>query len=63
METLRRILGHESLEVTERYLSGLQASQVKSPYDSSSPVDRKNMGVSERRFSQRGITGKNGERP
>jgi site-specific recombinase XerD len=38
--TLRRILGHESLEVTKRYLSGLQAAQVRKLYDDFSPVDR-----------------------
>jgi site-specific recombinase XerD len=37
--TLQRILGHESLEVTKRYLS-LTTAQVQMKYDSYSPVDR-----------------------
>jgi integrase/recombinase XerC/integrase/recombinase XerD len=37
--TLQRILGHESLEVTRRYLS-LTSAQIQMKYDSHSPVDR-----------------------
>jgi len=37
--TLQRILGHESLEVTKRYLS-LSSAQVQLRYDAFSPVDR-----------------------
>jgi integrase/recombinase XerC/integrase/recombinase XerD len=37
--TLQRILGHESLEVTKRYLN-LTTAQVQLKYDSFSPVDR-----------------------
>lgn len=54
LETLRRILGHESLEVTKRYLSGLNAAQVRKLYDEFSPMDRMEVGGSERRFSRRG---------
>ncbi len=58
LETLRRILGHESLEVTKRYLSGLQAAQVRAMYDEFSPMDRMEVGGGERRFGQRGIVSK-----
>jgi site-specific recombinase XerD len=37
--TLQRILGHESFEITKRYLS-LTSDQVQIKYDSYSPVDR-----------------------
>jgi site-specific recombinase XerD len=37
--TLQRILGHESLEVTKRYLN-LTSAQIQMRYDSFSPVDR-----------------------
>lgn len=56
LETLRRILGHESFEVTRRYLSGLQSSQIKAMYDHFSPVDRLKVTGDERRFSRRGAT-------
>lgn len=56
LETLRRILGHESLEVTKRYLSGLQAAQIRAMYNEFSPMDRMEVGNGERRFSARGIT-------
>ena len=39
MITLQRILGHESLEVTKRYLQ-LTSAQVQIRYESFSPVDR-----------------------
>ena len=55
LETLRRILGHESLEVTKRYLSGLQAAQIRAMYNEFSPMDRMEVGSGERRFSGRGI--------
>lgn len=51
LETLRRILGHESLEVTKRYLSGLSAEQVRSMYADFSPMDR--LEVTERRGGRR----------
>ncbi len=54
LETLRRILGHESLEVTKRYLSGLHADQVKRLYDEYSPMDRL-ANDTPRRFGQRGV--------
>jgi site-specific recombinase XerD len=41
--TLQRILGHEPLEVTKRYLS-LSSAQVQLRYDSYSPVDRMPLG-------------------
>lgn len=56
VESLRRILGHESLEVTKRYLSGLQAEQVKALYEDYSPVDRLGLTDTARRFGRRGIT-------
>ncbi len=56
LETLRRILGHESLEVTKRYLTGLQAAQVKKLYDDYSPMDRLSGGDPPRRFGPRGVT-------
>ncbi len=58
VESLRRILGHESLEVTKRYLSGLQAEQVKALYEDYSPVDRLGLTDTSRRFGRRGITRK-----
>jgi site-specific recombinase XerD len=58
VESLRRILGHESLEVTKRYLSGLQASQVQALYEDYSPVDRLELTDTGRRFGRRGITRK-----
>ncbi len=56
VESLRRILGHESLEVTKRYLSGLQAEQVKALYEDYSPVDRLGLTDTTRRFGRRGVT-------
>jgi site-specific recombinase XerD len=56
VESLRRILGHESLEVTKRYLSGLQAEQVRALYEDYSPVDRLGLTDAARRFGRRGIT-------
>jgi site-specific recombinase XerD len=58
VESLRRILGHESLEVTKRYLSGLQAAQIQALYEEYSPVDRLELGNTGRRFGRRGITGR-----
>jgi site-specific recombinase XerD len=55
LETLRRILGHESLEVTKRYLRGLQDAQVRAKYQEFSPVDRMNLGSRNRRFGQNGV--------
>jgi site-specific recombinase XerD len=52
VETLRRILGHESLEVTKRYLSGLTAAHVRAMYDEYSPVDRLDVGQASRRFGR-----------
>ena len=52
VETLRRILGHESLEVTKRYLSGLSSAQVRAMYDNYSPVDRLEVGSGTRRFGR-----------
>ena len=58
LETLRRILGHELLEVTKRYLRGLQDAQVRAKYQEYSPVDRMNLGERNRRFGRHGITAK-----
>jgi site-specific recombinase XerD len=55
LETLRRILGHESLEVTKRYLRGLQDAQVRAKYQDFSPVDRMNLGERNRRFGRSGV--------
>lgn len=41
--TLQWILGHESLEVTKRYLQ-LSSAQVQIRYESFSPVDRHPLG-------------------
>ena len=54
LETLRRILGHESREVTKRYLSGLNAAQVRKLYDEYSPIDRLTTANSQRRFTGQG---------
>lgn len=58
LETLRRILGHESLEVTKRYLRGLQDAQVRAKYRKFSPVDRMNFGERNRRFGRSGVAAK-----
>lgn len=54
LETLRRILGHESIEVTKRYLSGLNAKQVRRAYESRSPMDRMEVDYNPRRFRRQG---------
>lgn len=56
VETLRRMLGHESLDVTQRYLSGLQSEQVRLLYQKVSPLDRMYLGSEHRRFGKRGAT-------
>lgn len=58
LETLRRILGHESLEVTKRYRRGLQDAQVRAKYQEFSPVDRMKLGDRNRRFGRQGVAAK-----
>jgi site-specific recombinase XerD len=51
LEPLRRMLGHESLEVTKHYLSRLQAAKVRQLYNELSPVNRLPATAAMRRYN------------
>lgn len=55
LETLRRLLGHASLEVTQIYLRALKAKQVQQLYINRSPMDKLEVKGGMRRFSRRGF--------